>query len=687
MQSILKRIIICSLSFYLSAPYTVYAESRVAGVIDAGIEDGNFNGQTDIFYSDGKQSTGNFSGTNLNADNRRIYMDYGQQGKYKLTLEYDQIPRDGNDNAQTIFQGIGQNSLTLPSGWVDANSTSGMNLSSLQSFDLDSERERFKGKIDLISGKEWDLSFTYRRDKKEGVDKIGGAVGDVSGGAPPMLISSLGASILPEPIDQVTHQAELTLNYQKERYQLQANLRASRFNNEFSSLTWENPFIVTNGPGTGDFGQLSLDPDNQFYQATLSGGYQFTPTTRFSGALSTGLMLQDDPFLAYSIESGLGGNLPKNSLDGEVVVTTASMKLTSRPLKPLRLKASYRYQEHDNKTARTVYTPVVIDHHVSSYSFTNQPYSYQKQNLDLSAFYRLSPRFDLGLEYGFDQKKRSQAELEESQEHTIGGILKYTPSGPWSASISLRHGERDGGTYIPYSDPDTTTNPLLRKYHLADRTRDNLSISANYLPSENLTLSGRVDFIQDDYSNTQIGLTESDEFSTGLDLSWSPRRNATVYGFLNHGDISSNQAGSDSGGGPPSSAPNWFVDTDDQFSSVGFGVKISRILPNLDIGADYTYSTSAGDIKVTDNGSGGSGGISYYPDLTTKLHSLQLYGRYRWNKDLYVRMSYLHEKYASNDWALDGINATSVSNVLFLGEDSLNYTDNILALSLVYYFR
>ena len=679
------KIVACVLPLALLSYAAFSADSQLAGVVDVGIEDAELNGQVELLYKDGEQATGSIKGTNLGSDNRRLEAEYQQQGSHRITVEYDQLPKSGNDNAQTIYRGVGSTTLTLPSGWVDTSSTSTMDLTTLQSVDLETERERFKGKVELFSGKAWDLSLTYRRDKKEGTDKIGGAIGDVSGGDPAQLVSLLGASSLPEPIDQVTNQAELVLNYQQPHYQLQATLHASLFENEFQSLTWENPFTVTNGPGTGDNGQLSLAPDNQFYQASLSGGYQFTPTTRLSGVISSGIMLQDENFLPYSIESGLGGALPRNSPDAEVVLNAASLRLTSRPARNVRLKAAYRYNERDNNTPRSSYTPVVIDHHVVSHSFTNEPYSYRKHNLDLSGFYRLNKVVDLGLEYDFDQVERWQAEVEESQEHTLGGILKFNPTGPWDTSLTLRHGIRDGGTYTPYSDPDTTTNPLLRKYHLADRIRDKASLSLNYLPKESLSFNGRLDYSQDDYDDTLVGLMESKEYSAALDVNWNPRKDTTAYGFINYGRISSQQAGSENGG-PPTGTPNWTVDTKDRFGSAGLGLKVAGVLPRLDLGADYTYSQSRGDITMDDNSAGGSG-LSSYPDLKTRLHSIQLYGRYRWRKDLHIRMSYLHEKYDSSDWALDGVDADTVSKVLLLGDDSLSYSDNILAMSLIYYFR
>jgi MtrB/PioB family decaheme-associated outer membrane protein len=676
-----KTLLAASIPLLCTSGATLAAESNTHGMVDVGVDDGDLNGQFQLYYSDEDNTKGFVGGTNLNSDARQLEMQYGRQGSYRIELGYDEIQLNGNDGALTPFSG--KTTLTLPPTWtrLDADGPDPIDPSiTLNSAGLETKRKRLHGKVTWYKDKHWDLSLSYRRDRKEGLDRIGGAIGDTSGGDPAQLVSNLGASILPEPIDEVTDRAEITLNYQQKEYQLRAALLYSRYENEYSFLNWENPFEVD--VGAADLGQMSLSPSNHFYQFSFSGGYQITPTTRFSGMLSSGVMLQDEAFLPYTVNGTLAPSaLPRDSLDGEVMVNALSMRLTSRPARGWRLKAAYRYNERDNNTPQATYTPVTLDYEVAGQSFTNQPYSYRKHKVDASAFYRLNPSMDLGLEYDYDQVKRWQSEVEKSSEHTLGGVLNFGLGNNLDGRVSLHHGKRDGGTYTPYSDPDTTTNPLLRKYHIADRKRNDLGLSLAYSPSENLTLSGGLNLIQDDYDDTQVGMTESREMDASIDLAYRASRNTTLYAFYNHGVIKSEQAGSESGG-----SADWFADTKDRFNSLGIGFKTLRILPNLDIGADLTLSKSIGDTRITD-ATAGPTSISHYPDLTTDYKSLQVFGRYRWRKGLYLRMSYLHQEYDSSNWAFDGIDPDSLNNVLLLGEESPNSSDDILALSLIYYFR
>src|SRR3972149_57142 len=60
---------------------------------------------------------------NIGLDNRSLYLETGRYGRYKLFLEYDELPKLISNNSQTILNGAGTNSLTLPSGFVRGSTT------------------------------------------------------------------------------------------------------------------------------------------------------------------------------------------------------------------------------------------------------------------------------------------------------------------------------------------------------------------------------------------------------------------------------------------------------------------------------------------------------------------------------------------------------------------------------------
>jgi hypothetical protein len=60
----------------------------------------------------------------LGINTRSADIEGGRQGKYKLFLEYDEIPHYISDSAKTPYRG--NDTLRLPSNWVTAGSTAGM---------------------------------------------------------------------------------------------------------------------------------------------------------------------------------------------------------------------------------------------------------------------------------------------------------------------------------------------------------------------------------------------------------------------------------------------------------------------------------------------------------------------------------------------------------------------------------
>ncbi len=58
------------------------------------------------------------SGSNLGLDTRELKAEFGEQGRFRINMGYDQIHRDLSDSFQTPYLGVGSNNLTMPQTWV-----------------------------------------------------------------------------------------------------------------------------------------------------------------------------------------------------------------------------------------------------------------------------------------------------------------------------------------------------------------------------------------------------------------------------------------------------------------------------------------------------------------------------------------------------------------------------------------
>ncbi len=424
---------------------------------------------------------------------------------------------------------------------------------------------------------------------------------------------------------------------------------------------------------------MSLAPDNEFHRLSLTGGYSLPYKSHLTGFISMGRMTQNQDFQPYTVNlAASAAALPANSLNGEVLLTTAQLKLSSRPANNLRLNAELRYNERDNKTPVETYDYVVMDSSSFTRSATNRPYSYKNNRINLDANYRFNAITSLRGGYKYNEMKRSytDAERENTKEDTLFAKWKVKAHSTVDLALIAEASKRDGSEYNTLA----SENPALRKYNLADRERRKIGASIDYMATEKLFLSARADYNKDDYKNSTIGLTEASQPVYTLDFSYQPRHNITTYGYYTYENIQSSQAGFDVS---PSPTTSWAADFDDTFDTVGIGAKLTD-LGKWDVGADFIYSQSRGTIKMKDTFNPGI--EDPYPDTKTALSSLKLWTSYDYNKQLTYKLGYRYEEYSADNWAVDSLVPydPAVEGILLLGNETLDYNVYVVTVSASY---
>lgn len=647
------------------------------------------------------------SGTNLGLRSRNLKYEYGDQGNYRFSLEYDQLAKFRTESAQTVFNGVGSANLTLPAGWVGAGTTAGMTqlTGNLKRYDVEQERKNYFFGFSKVLSQEWEIKANFRHETKEGNKVVGAVIGN-SGGNPRSVL-------IPEPVDYETNLFDATFAYTTPKAQFQLGYNASLFSNQNNSLVWQNPYTAIAGwaPAAGfptGQGQLGLPPDNQFHQIIASGGYNFTETTRLTANFQYGRMTQDQAFLPYTVNPALlvTTPLPRGSLDGRIDNTLLSLALTTRPLPKLNLRASYRYDDRDNKTPQAQYLYIGGDSTnqavtlASDRARTNLPISYKQNQLKLDADYAIMARTKLNAGYDYEEIERSFAEVDKTREHTYRIGLRRGFAETISGGLSYAHSERKNTGYrdVPFLNsyspqyiatlaPGTQfdNHPLLRKFTYADRDRDKVRLAVNASPHELVSLQFSADYNQDDYKNSILGLTGTKSQSYTLDASIAPRENLTIYAFYTYDNFASDQKGRTftaatklAQATPVVSASDWYNTSDDRADTIGLGFKMAKVGGRLDLGGDYVYSQATGKINTI------FPGALPMPDLVSRLNRLHLYGDYQLQKNSSVKLSLIHESLRIADWAYDNVNPNTLANVMTTGQLSPNYTINLIGISMSY---
>lgn len=606
----------------------------------------------------------NIDASNLGLDSRAVRAEGGKQGRYELFLDYKELPHFISDSAVTPFLGTGGNSLTLPTGWVFGGTTPGMTAlpGSLHEVDLETKRKRIGVGVTLIPTTDWKYGVTVRHETKEGTQRIAGTF-------------FLNSAQLVMPVDYVTDQIEAFASYAGKALQARFAYYVSNFRDGNDSLTWANPYTPPPFAPGATAGQLALPPDNQFHQILASAGYQFSDRTSASADIALGRMTQDENFLPATLNSSLSQTLPRNSLDGKVDTTDANLKLVSAVTDRLRLNAAYTYSDRDNKTPQAAYPWVSTDVFVNT-PRTNLPYSFTQKTLKLSADYRTTERIKASVGFDNDIHKRSFQESDKTRENTFWGRIVTRNLDNVDLTFKVAHAVRDNSGYAVVPGIDPPENPLMRKYNMADRTRDSAGLRADVAAGERVNVGVEFNYANDDYSNSTVGLTSSDDVNFGGDASVIFTKQTSLHFFLNHEEINSKQAGSQA-----FSTPDWTAQNNDTVDTAGIGVKHTVTANKLDVGADYTTSRSHGQVKV-DTGAPSAA----FPDQVTLLDSVKLYATYRLKDNISLHGAYWYERYNTKDWMFDGITSSTIPNVLTLGEQPPSYHVNVIMLSVRYKF-
>ncbi len=423
------------------------------------------------------------TGTNLGTDNRSLSAEFGEQGKFQFNFGYDQLRKNRSDTYQSPYMGLGTNNLTLPRTWVTpmqlnyptgaqtAYSTS-TNLRTLDpsfvandvifngaagglpvsqaataaqqaqmnaiaatdkalynNFDVFTTRKKYEVGFGFNFNTQWDIKATARHELRDGTQLRNTVSRN----------TNLDAGMtMPIVINQSTDQYDLSLNFKDEQKFLSLAYYGSLFKNANDSMTWEGWQTALNfglmpagsvsayPTGIGAFQNNLIStgaPNNQFHQFSMTGGYDFSKTTKLTAYASYARNTQNQAFESEELKWASNGT---NSLNGLVITKTLNLKLTTKPVKDLGLTAAYKYNDRDNKTAVNTYAYDDVGESNSGTKSVwagvggmpatllgsaininaNRPYSKRTQDINLDANYKLANSHNVTAGYDWQKIER-----------------------------------------------------------------------------------------------------------------------------------------------------------------------------------------------------------------------------------------------------------------------------------------
>jgi len=616
-------------------------------------------------------------GRDLGLRTQELNAEVEQQGDWAIKFGYNQIPHYSTVTVNTAVQGIGGNQLQLPANlW-------GMG-ASFSDHHWKTERTATSIAFSMHLSETLLASFSFKNEDKKGTRFM------TSGGnRPPGLAPSFFATqyLTPEPIDSTHQQIEASLSYATNRYQLTASYYGSFFKNHAGNALFLSPASTTpQAYNSTNMSPLSLAPDNQANEFSISGGYNWSKDTRATFSIGKTFALQNDDFISSSVLIPTTAGTPatltsRTDLGGKVETTNIAAALSSRITKQFSLAASWTFEKRDDQTPRDVY---LIDylHGNGVTEYTNNPESMSTHRGKVDGVYQFGNgyRFIAGVDYDAKRYEGMEEEgyRERINETTYRVALRKTMSETVNGVVTLSHSERSGSDWG--STPTIYGDHWVAPTQFSDRQRDKIRFMIDWSPSEVANLQVSYERTQDDYESraNEMGLEKGSSDLISLDGTYQMSDNWKTSAWISAGRSSIRQNerqnprlvpgaaasvdNSDniqtcSGATAATTCTLWSADLRLKTKALGASV-VGKLNSRVNVGGQYQFSRDVNqyDIAIGNVVAGSAAnspvlpGAGNLPDTLYQLNSLHLFGTYALDKATSIRLDYLLDDRKLDDY-------------------------------------
>jgi MtrB/PioB family decaheme-associated outer membrane protein len=557
----------------------------------------------------------NLRGRNLGLESNELRWDHARQGSWGYYLEYNQTPRYSQYTALTTLA-----NPDSPNQVVNGVATP-------YELELKTLRKNFSGGFEGRLTGNWTYGVRFANEDKDG-RRLFGRSGATS-----------FQEFLVDPVDYNTRTWEANASYTDQKWQLVAAYNGTSFTNYKTNLS------VTGS--TSVYTPIGLPPENASNQVSVTGGYNFSDSTRATFKASYMNQTQSASFIDVS-------STGRTDLGGQVTTTFLQGGVQSRPMKDLTLIANVRYENRDDKTPVVDYFNFTT---TSTATGENEPRSIKTLNGKLEALYRMARGWTAVGGIEFDEKKRNTSSVrvvsfrDTTDETTLRAELRRSMSQTLNGSIAYLYSNRGGSEWQnTVTTSNTSGSNLVHPVHLADRERNLLRGKLGWAANERLDVNFVADLANDEYGGRSLGLSDGKATHFALDAAMRLSGTWTATAWVSQDDtrstLKSCEAASSIGVCPNTAAdPMWQAKLTNSSFAFGAGVR-GKPRTATEFGFDAQY--------VEDDGKWEQGpldpGTTPLPNTKTKRGTLKAFAKRTLDKNLSLRAQYTYDHFFSNDW-------------------------------------
>jgi MtrB/PioB family decaheme-associated outer membrane protein len=630
--------------------YSIVAPGAFGGGhVATGSSDGLY--QVDLWAN----NVGSYLKTNAGAEfgsfsDQSYLLTASKVGEQYFSAQWDQTPHVYSTTAQTIFNGVGTSTLTLPPGIVTTPiaGTTPATLAAIVPYlhqtDLGIQRNTAAFSYRATDAwTAWDARADYSYMTRTGTQPAG--IVELDGFMP---------TNVPAPVDDSTQNFGANGEYLGtspwgQKFTFKAAYNGSVYTDNISNYTVQNPFFPTvascKAPtaaavGTANCGsaEMSTWPSNAANGASETTTADLPFNSRYVGTTSYTMMTQNAAFLpmtnnplAVTSPNGAPWNstaaLPAQSLAGNIDTLLSNNIVTTKITPTLTSKLSYKYYDFDNQTPRIIFPcwiaydgtgtaptaaapcgPAGSEATLSSLSI-----GYIKQNAGAELNWRPTGEWNVNAAYGYEHYDYTEADAGFTNESSGKLSVDWKPTSWLTARASGSYADRTAGDYsyllnvaaIQFPTIGTFTKNTTYEYSSAyqqfmfdnrQRTQANFLLDVVVLPGVTITPSVKY---KDDYyplntPNTPAtaipeGLSDQKSLSTGVDVGWVITPDLSIVASYYYEYYDQLLYSGTTTAAP--TAATLVTTTDKEYvNTVTAGVRWAAIPNTLDLDARYTIS-------------------------------------------------------------------------------------------------
>ncbi len=409
-------------------------------------------------------------------------------GWLRIRGSFSGVPHNYASDAVSLFDGVGNDLLTLPAGLVPGASTEAEVAAALAARGddkVDVQRNRTQLALRVRALPQLQLTAQY------GLEDRSGEIPTGVGFAFPEFSTSIGQTLeVTSPIDDRTQTARASLAWGGDVAQLNLAYNGSFYRNGDSSLSLSQPYEQFGLASITDT-RLALAPDNEWNNVRADAALNLPLRSRITGVFSWSRSTQDQDLLPPTISDVTIGTidlanwntpsaLSSTSAHARVDQLLLDFDFSSNPWRPLRLRGGLRYSDRDTQTDYQAFNPSTGEYGYivedggfgaslgpdfvgiyqpavagSNWRYRNQPFGGTQLTIDAGSTLTLPLRSSFDVLLRHDHIDRDVSERDETTEQSVTLSANSRALSFATARFSYRFITRDGsdidyGVYARY---------------------------------------------------------------------------------------------------------------------------------------------------------------------------------------------------------------------------------------------